>query len=239
MSERTSVTSDPGATPPEPEANVSERSESDHFALFDRILDGPLITRSRLVLALLVVPLLLSLTAPLWVMHFSAPQYPKGLALQIFAHTVTGDVHEINTLNHYIGMAHIDRASLSDLDWIPFGIGALMLLCLRVAAIGDVRSLVDLTVLFLYFSAFSFARFVYKLYVFGHDLDPKAAITVDPFMPGVIGTKQIANFTTTSLPAGGSIWLLVFGLGLAGVLVWNLTVAWRARSPHGIASAPA
>jgi len=199
------------------------------FNRFDRTLDGGLIPRSRLLLVALVVPLLLSLTAPLWVMHFHAPQYPNGLALEIYAYTVTGDVQEINTLNHYIGMQRIDRAALSDLDWIPFGIGVLVMLALRVALIGDVRSLFDLTVLFLYFSAFSLARFVYKLYVVGHDLDPKAAITVDPFMPGVLGTKQIANFTTISLPDWGSVWLGVFGVGLAAVLVWNLVPGLRAR----------
>ena len=204
---------------------------SDLYRRFDRALAGSLAGRSRLLLAALVLPLLLSLQAPLWTMSFGAPQYPGGLELRIFAHTVTGDVNEINTLNHYIGMQRIDRASLSDLDWIPFGIGVLVLLCLRVAAIGNLRSLVDLTVLSLYVGAFSFARFVYKLYVFGHELDPKAAITVDPFMPGVLGTKQIANFTTTSLPAAGTLWLGAFGLGLVGILAWNLARAMRAGDP--------
>jgi len=194
----------------------------------DRTLREPLVPRSRLVLVALVAVLALSLWAPLWSMHFKAPQYPKGLHLSVYAYTVTGDIHEINTLNHYIGMKHIDRAELSDLDWIPFGIGILALLCLRVAALGDLRSLVDLSVLFLYFSAFSGARFVYKLWVFGHDLDPKAAITVDPFTPAVLGTKQIANFTTTSLPAAGSFWLVAFGLGIAAVLLWNVTARVRA-----------
>ena len=192
----------------------------------DRLLSQPLVPRSRLFLAALIVVLGLTFTAPLWSMDFQAPQYPKGLHLEIFAHTVTGDVNEINTLNHYIGMHHIDRAELSDLDWIPFGLGLLALLCLRVAAIGDLRSLVDLSVLFLYFSAFAGARFVYKLYVFGHDLDPKAAITVDPFTPAILGTKQIANFTTTSLPAMGSVWMGVFGVGLAAALLWNVRARW-------------
>jgi hypothetical protein len=200
------------------------------WSTVDRTLRQPLVPRSRLVLVALVVVLGLSLTSPLWSMDFAAPQYPKGLHLSIYAHTVTGDIHEINTLNHYIGMHRIDRAELSDLDWIPFGIGILALLCLRVAAIGDLRSLVDLSVLFVYFSAFSGARFVYKLWVFGHDLDPKAAITVDPFMPAVLGTKQIANFTTTSLPAGGSVWLLAFGAGLGVVLLWNVWVRAREAS---------
>ena len=38
----------------------------------------------------------------------------------------------------------------------------------------ELRSLIDLCVSFGYFSVFSMARFVYRLYVFGHDLDPRA-----------------------------------------------------------------
>ena len=61
-----------------------------------------------------------------------APQYPQGLTLDIYAHKVEGgrngaDIQEINTLNHYIGMKHLDRAQLSDLDWLPFGFGVLAL----------------------------------------------------------------------------------------------------------------
>ena len=90
-------------------------------------LGRPLLFRSRILLGLLVIPLGLCFTAPLWQIHMVAPQYPNGLDLNIYAHTVEGDVQEVNTLNHYIGMARIDRASLSDLDWIPFALGALML----------------------------------------------------------------------------------------------------------------
>jgi hypothetical protein len=86
--------------------------------------------------------------------------------------TVTGDVQEAGTLNHYIGMGRIDRAALSDLDFLPFAIGAFALLLLRVVALGDLRSLVDLIALYTYFGVFAFARFAYTLYVFGHNLDP-------------------------------------------------------------------
>ena len=131
----------------------------------------------------------------------------------------------MNTLNHYIGMAPIDRSSLTDLDWLPFALGGLILLMLRVAAIGDNRSLVDLLVLFSYFSAFSMARFAFKLYVFGHDLDPRAPFTVEPFMPALLGSKQIANFTTTSLPEAGSYLMVLVGVGLLATLVWSLRTA--------------
>ncbi len=199
----------------------------DHFY---RVMSRPIVFPSRWLLGLLVIPLALSFTAPLWTMRFEAPQYPKGLGFEIYSYTVEGDIQEINTLNHYIGMTHLDRASLSDLDWLPFALGALILLSLRVSAIGDLRSLVDLVVLFSYFSVFSMARFAYQLYVYGHNLNPKAPITVDPFTPAIFGTKQVANFTTHSYPAGGTFWIGLFAMGLIGVLIWNATVLWRRES---------
>ena len=179
---------------------------------FQRSLDAPLTLRSRIALAIGAVPLALVFTAPLWTIAMDAPQYPAGLLLEIHTHTVRGDVSEVNTLNHYIGMSPIDRAALSDLDWIPLALGALILFSLRVAGIGDVRSLVDLFVAFIYFACFSMARFVYRLYVFGHDLDPAAAFEVEPFTPAILGTKDVANFTITSLPGGGTAWIGLFAV---------------------------
>lgn len=194
---------------------------------FHALLVRPLPGGARLLLVLLVVPVALSFTQPLWRMHLQAPQYPQGLDLDIYAHTIEGDIQEVNTLNHYIGMAPISRAELSDLDWIPFALGAVVLLTLRVAAVGDVRALVDLAVLFSYFGLFSMGRFYYKLYVFGHNLDPRAPFELEPFTPPVLGTKEIANFTTTSWP-GGATWLIgLFAVGVFGLVAWQLASGWR------------
>ncbi len=73
-----------------------------------------------------------------------------------------------------------------------------------------------------YVSGFAFARFVYKLYVFGHELDPEAPVKVEPFMPAVLGTKQIANFTTSSLPGLGSLLLGAFSLGVVLLCGYHL-----------------
>ena len=189
-------------------------------------LARPIGSRSRWLLLLLLTPLLLALIAPIWQMEFQAPQYPEGLELVIFPYTVTGDVQEVNTLNHYIGMGRIDRAALSDLDFLPFAIGAFALLLLRVVALGDLRSLLDLIALYTYFGVFAFARFAYTLYVFGHNLDPKAPFQVEPFTPTVFGTGTVANFTITSLPARGSFYLALVGAVLIAVLFVN---ARRAR----------
>ena len=100
-----------------------------------------------------------------------------------------------------------------------------------MAAVGDLRSLIDLLVLFGYFSAFSMARFYYKLYVFGHNLNPTAPFKMEAFTPPVLGTKQIANFTATSFPGGGTFWIGIFALGLVVLLGLNLRRAlqgWHA-----------
>jgi hypothetical protein len=200
---------------------------------FYEFLDRPLFFPARIVLALLVIPLALTFTEPLWKISLKAPQYPQGLWMEIYTHKVDGGnngqhINEINTLNHYIGMHKIDRAELSDLDWIPFALGLLFVLTLRCAAIGNIRALIDLAVLTGYVSIFAFGRFVYKLYVFGHNLDPTAPLKVEPFTPAVFGTKQIANFTTTSAPQLGSMFVGIFATGVIGLLVWHL-IAGRMR----------
>jgi hypothetical protein len=126
-------------------------------------------------------------------------------------------------------MRKLERADFTDLDWIPFAIGALALLALRVAAIGDVRSLIDLSALTVYFLGFSAARFAFQLYTYGHQLDPSAPIEMAPFMPPVFGTRQIANFTTASYPRGATFLLALFAAIVCGLALWH---GWRAaRAP--------
>lgn len=205
---------------------------------FYAFLQQPLRPWSRVVLALLVVPLVLSFTRPLWRISMEAPQYPAGLYMDIYAYTVEGGndgqhLQEINTLNHYIGMRTLDREAMSDLDWLPFALGALMVFALRVAAIGNVSALVDLVVMTTYVSVFAFGRFVYTLYIFGHHLKPDAPVKVPGFMPAVLGSKQIANFTTHSFPSAGSYLLGVFAIGTVVVLLVHLVAGRRAAVAMG------
>jgi copper chaperone NosL len=194
---------------------------------FHERLERPILPWARGVLILLVIPLALAFVSPLWRISLGAPQYPKGLYLDIYAYKIEGGnggqhLKEINNLNHYIGMRSIDRAELSDLDWMPFAMGALGLLALRCAAVGKVRSLVDLTVVTSYVGLFAMGRFAYKLWVFGHTLDPGAPLRLPPFTPPLFGTKQIANFSSTSLPQLGAIWIGVFVAGLGLLTLWHL-----------------
>jgi hypothetical protein len=194
---------------------------------FHALMAEPLVPWTRLLLLGLAIPLAVSFTQPLWNIHFVAPQSSQNLDLDIYAHTIEGDVGEINTLNFSIGMARIDPQAFSELDWLPFAMSALVLLTLRVAAVGTVRSLIDLSVLLFYFSAFSLSRFYYTLYRFGHNLDPYATVEVEPFTPAIFGTQQVASITTSSYPQAG-VWLIgVFALGVVFLTVWHIVRGLR------------
>jgi copper chaperone NosL len=196
------------------------------------VLYLPLDRTARIIQLLLIVPLLLSFFQPLWRISLKAPQYPYGLYMDIYSYKLVGgndgqDINEINELNHYIGMQKIERGAFADLDWMPFAFGILALLALRVAAIGNLYSLVDLTVLTLYVSMFGMFRFAYREYVFGHNLDPHAAVKIQPFTPVILGTKQVANFSTTAMPQLGS---LLVGLFVTGLLFLTIRQFFAARS---------
>lgn len=207
--------------------------------LFERanhLLAAPLGLGSRGLLVIAALFLVPAYLMPLWKLTMFAPQYPDGLRLSIYSYKLVGgnngqDIKEINVLNHYIGMHRLDATASADLDWIPFALGAMALVALRASALGTVRDLIDLLVVTGYVSLFAFGRFVYRLWVFGHDLDPHAPMKVKPFMPVVIGHRTVANFETFSYPQLGSWLLAAFGVGVAALAVWHLVVGRkRARA---------
>lgn len=160
---------------------------------------------------------------PLWKITMFANQFPEGIRLSIYAYKLVGgnggaDLQGINILNHYIGMREIQAADFAEMRFIPFLLGVFVLLGLRTAVFARVRDLVDLAVLFLYFAAFSFGVFWYRMYTYGHRLDPEAPIKVAPFTPPVLGHEHIANFDVYSTPGWGTILLTTFALGLVAIL---------------------
>ena len=183
--------------------------------------------RSRVVVIIAALALLLTYFLPLWSLTLYSNQFPEGLVLKIHGHKLEGDkspsrddLKEINALNHYIGMRALREEDFTEFRWIPFVIGGLILLGFRVAVMGRMDQLVDLLVLFVYFGGFSLWSFYRKLYLYGHELDPTAAVTVPPFMPPLFGHQTLANFEVYSYPEPGSL-VMIFSmlmLGLALVL---------------------
>jgi len=192
-----------------------------------RFMEKPLNGLSRFWLMLSVGTLIGAVIFPLWKIHLVAPQYQEGLQLTIYAWKLVGgnggqDLVEINNLNHYIGMRAIRAVDFIEMKWIPFAFGLFGMLALRAAVHGKMSQVVDLLALFLYFGVFSFGSFFYRMYQYGHDLDPRAPVNIEPFTPTVLGSQQIANFLQTSLPMSGSFCLFAF-------VVFQLMAIWSSR----------
>lgn len=195
-------------------------------------LRRPVSFGARIFLVLAVACLGLALVLPIWRIGLVAPQYQEGLSLRIYTYQLVAgnngqDLNEINNLNHYIGMKPLAEADFIEMRWVPFAIGFFVLLALRAAAIGTMRSLIDLLALFLYFTAFSFGSFFYRLYTYGHQLDPRAPVTIQPFTPVMIGCQKIANFVQSSWPEIGTLFL-----GLFPVLV--VAAMWLSRKEEPV-----
>ena len=155
------------------------------------------------VLAALLVGL--SATQPLWHMTMKAPQYPKGLRLDAYGTRMAGDLRELNILNHYIGMPPIEPPVL-ETTIFPIAMAALVALCLAAPLHRSLRRVAlvatAMTPLFIV------VDFQWRLYSFGHTLDPHAPIRLKAFTPLVIGSSKMGNFESTSMISTGILCLL-------------------------------
>jgi hypothetical protein len=182
-------------------------------------LDSPLDIGPRAMVLAAALALVPTFTSPLYTMTMFAPQYPDGLRLFIYSYKLVGgnngqDIPEINVLNHYIGMKDLVSEEFGEFKWMPFVVGAFGLLFLRTVVLGKMTHLVDALVLYVYFGVFALWSFGYKMWVYGHNLSPTAAVKVAPFMPPMYGYKQLANFEVYSYPALGS-----YALGASAFLL--------------------
>lgn len=174
-----------------------------------------------------------SLALPLWGFRMSAPQYPgESLHLRVTRAAITGDVHEVTTLQKYIGVRFPQE--IPELKWLAPGIGALSLL-LFVAGIAGDRMLGRVlrrgaTALLILFLAGSAALLQKRLYDVGHQRDPHPPIrSVRNFTPPAVGPVHVGNFTVWSYPHAGGVALAAAGLlALAGVRVRRPQVAGSA-----------
>jgi hypothetical protein len=195
--------------------------------------ETPIDLRSRALVLVATVMLLPTYFLPLWKMTLYSNQFPEGLVLKIHSYKLGGgkspyrdDLKEINTLNHYIGMRELHEDDFTEFKWMPFVIGGVMLLLLRVIVLGKMAPLLDVFVLFSYFGLFSLWSFYHKLYLYGHELDPTAAVKVAPFTPPIVGHHTLANFEVYSLPDSGTYFMVATPLLLL-VAMWRSRKSWK------------
>ncbi|MEP6990903.1 MAG: nitrous oxide reductase family maturation protein NosD [bacterium] len=180
----------------------------------------PLSVRSRALTAVAALFLLALFFVPLWRIELQAPQYPEGLGMLIRVNTITGlaptDLHNINGLNHYIGMKAIEPDSIPVLHYMPWAVGALALFGLLTALVGRRALLFAWLGSFGLAGAAGLAEFYAWSYDYGHHLAADAAIKVPgmTYQPPFIGSKQMLNITASSWPAMGG-WLAAAAFVLA------------------------
>lgn len=156
---------------------------------------------------------------PYWNFQLVAPQYPMGLKLQINLFGITGDVKEIDILNHYIGMqsmanaAAIERAA-STYIVAAVAIGVVLGLVAAGKRVGwfGILPALGLPLGFL-------ADTEMWMYKFGHELDPDQPINFPPFMPVLLGHGTIGQFHTTAYPAAGFWLACVAALGVTAAVL--------------------
>ena len=162
-----------------------------------------------------------ALLLPLWGFAMSAPQYPgETLHLQVERTGIVGDVHEVSTLQQYIGVRF--PTNLPELEWAVAAIGTLALLLLLAAFLGGGKLAriyrIACAVVVLAFLATAAAAVQRRLYQVGHDRDRNAPIrAIHDFTPPLVGPVKVGNFTVWSFPHGGAVLLVAAAaLSIAG-----------------------
>lgn len=173
-------------------------------------------TIHRILAAVATALLGLTYFFPLWQISIWAPQYPEGLAMQIWSSKLTGDLQTINILNHYIGMMAIDASSFKELNYFPMVFAGLIGLGLLTVVLNKKPVLYLWTLALLVFSVVSLYDFWSWEYRFGHELNPEAAIKMEDmvYQPPMFGEKTFLNITATAYP-GIAGWAMMASVGIA------------------------
>ncbi|CAN5733206.1 hypothetical protein BH11MYX4_BH11MYX4_01700 [soil metagenome] len=177
-----------------------------------------------------------SFFTPWWQFLLYAPQYPKGLQLIISLTGMSGDVSEIDLLNHYIGMKHLAGAAPTERHLAGFGVAAICVLTLALLTIPGKKLSKLAAVPAIAFPVLFIADSFYWLYTFGHRLDPHAPLHIGAFTPQMFGNGNIGQFETFARPGVG-FWLAVAGVACAVIATVFRTGVCKHCSSRGTCGA--
>ena len=187
-----------------------------------KFLQGKFSPSGRILLIVAGLCLIASTYFPLWYMSLDAPQYPEGLSMIVYMDHIGGRIDIINNLNHYIGMKEIAESDFPEMQYMTYIAFGLAGLAFIAALVRRVWFGLSTLVLLLIGGGLGMYDLWYWLHRFGTELDPKAPITIPPFVPPMIGSNDVANFVThTGFGIGGYL------LGLS--IVCMIIALWRFR----------
>lgn len=169
--------------------------------------------------------LLISIFLPYWKMEMQAPQYPNGLEMTVYVNKVQGDVDEVDGLNHYIGMRPISEAGQFERSMSLIAIAALLALVVASIFMHNPCALALTWPVILYPGIFLLDLWLW-MRSFGQDLDPSAPLSniIEPFVPQIIGSGQVAQFKTEA------IWMPGLYLAFAASVVILIGIFFHRRA---------
>lgn len=143
------------------------------------------------------VLLVISIFFPYWSLTLHAPQYPGGLEAKMYVNQITGDVSEIDGLNHYIGMKPLGEAATLERSLSIYAIIGIALLTLGAIYVHS-PVVLFLSIPALLYPAFFLADLYFWMWNFGMNLDQRAPLSgsIKPFVPPLLGEGKIGQFKT-------------------------------------------
>lgn len=173
----------------------------------------------NILLGIAAILLLASMFFPYWKMTLKAPQYPGGLSIEVYVNRMTGDVREIDGLNHYIGMWPLGEAAELERAVSLVAVAILVLLVLAAIFIHSPWALL-LAVPAILWPFIFIGDMYYWMRHFGLNLDPTAPLSssIKPFVPPILGSGMVGQFETVATFQIG-LWMafLAVALILAGL----------------------
>jgi len=167
-----------------------------------------------LLLAAAAILLAVSVFLPYWKMTLLAPQYPGGLSVQVFVNRMTGDVREIDGLNHYIGMRPLEEAAQLERAVSIVAISVVSLLLISAVFVHTKwAALLAMPALLMPFTFL--ADMYFWMRHFGTNLDPRAPLSsaIKPFVPPILGEGKVGQFRTIAAFEPG-LWLAFLAVAL-------------------------
>ncbi|MFK9091634.1 hypothetical protein [Bacillus salipaludis] len=175
---------------------------------------------SSMLIGLAAIFIGASIFFPWWKMVFYAPQYPEGLNIIVYPYKLAGEIDIINGLNHYIGMSNFGEENFPELSYLVYLISGLAVLTLLTAILRNKKVLYGLIGMIAIGGLAGILDLHFALQKYGSNLDPKAPIKIDPFVPPIIGENTVANFITHSL-LGTGIYFVIAAFILLFIPLWK------------------
>jgi len=152
-----------------------------------------------IIMILAAFILFVSIFFPYWKLTLFAPQYPGGLEANMYVNRLTGDIQEIDGLNHYIGMKPMGEAAVLERTLSIFMIAGLVLLIAGTIFVHSPFALF-LCIPAILYPFFFLGDLYFWMRTFGMNLDSNAPLSnaIQPFVPPLLGEGKIAQFLTVA-----------------------------------------